>query len=166
MRRRSLLDTIAWESAMLGSEPTTERERAVVNLNLIARSFIREAAGCATRVGAIMRAWIFMETRAPCNFFRGNGLRDVARPSGWPIGAARDASRFTLSVPALAELNYPRARTREAQNGETGEQRTRTSLFLLSFMQEQRRIDFSLKQLPQLYCDRGLSLIFPFFLYI
>lgn len=77
-------------------------ERAVVNLNLIARSFIREAAG----VGAIMEAWIFMETRAPCNLYETTATR--RRPAD-----RRDASRFTLSVRALAELNYPCARTRK-----------------------------------------------------
>jgi len=55
-----------------------------------------------------------METRAPCNLYEttATGCR--------PAGAARDASRFTLSVRALAELNYP-SRSRDGMRRDTAE---------------------------------------------
>lgn len=56
-------------------------------------------------VGAIMEAWIFMETRAPCNLYETQQPRDVTRL----IGAARMLHGLLCRC---AELNYPRARTR------------------------------------------------------
>jgi len=114
-------------------------ERAVVNLNLIARSFIREAA----EVGAIMEAWIFMETRAPCNLYETTATR--RRPAD-----RRDASRFTLSVRALAKLNYPRARTRKMV-GRDKRQKTWSSLFLFHLYKSEKVIDSSFKQLSRLH---------------
>jgi len=53
-----------------------------------------------------------MESRAACNLYEttATGCR--------PAGAARDASRFTLSVRALAELNYP-SRSRDGMRRDT-----------------------------------------------
>jgi len=53
-----------------------------------------------------------MESRAPCNLYEttATGCRLT--------GAARDASRFTLSVCALAELNYP-SRSRDGMRRDT-----------------------------------------------
>jgi len=83
-----------------------------------------------------------MESRAACNLYEttATGCR--------PAGAARDASRFTLSVRALAELNYP-SRSRDGMRRDTaglGGERWDIRLLSLSLSLERARRERARKQ--------------------